>query len=221
MSETVETMNAIAYGEAPVLETLTAMNLDTLERSGLDLKTYMMVRIAGLVAMDAPPVSYAINAEAAIDVLELEDLQAVLVALAPVVGSARIASAAASILDVFFEDDEIDELDDDAEDLEIVALDGETEIVVVEEDGVVIVMVDGEEAELVEDDAEELAAAEDDAEEDDDAVAEADEDAEAAVALAEVDSTELAIKPAEDDAEEPPAIDADDDAEDDRELKAV
>jgi hypothetical protein len=120
MSETIETISAIAYGDAPVLETLAQMNLDTLDRSGLDERTYMMVRIAGLVAMDAPPVSYAINLGASADTLELEDLQGILVTLAPVVGSARIASAAASILDVFLvEDDEILDTDDDAE-IEIV-----------------------------------------------------------------------------------------------------
>jgi len=105
MPETTDTLNAIAYGDAPVLEALTEIMLDTLERSGLDLKTYYLVRIAGLVAMDAPPVSYAVSVEEAIDFLEWHDLEGVLVALAPVVGSARIAAAASNMLDVFSEDD--------------------------------------------------------------------------------------------------------------------
>lgn len=120
--ETTETLNAIAFGEAPVLETLTQMNLDTLELSGLDEKTYTMVRIAALVAMDAPPVSYAINAGAAIDVIGLEDIEATLVALAPVVGSARIAAAASNILDVFFEEPDADMAEDFDDERDVLAI---------------------------------------------------------------------------------------------------
>jgi 4-carboxymuconolactone decarboxylase len=101
MSEITETLSAIAYGEGPVLETLADMNLDTLERSGLDERTYIMVRIAALMAMDASPTSYYLNVAAAVDVIDQADLQGILVALAPVVGSARIASAASNVLDVF------------------------------------------------------------------------------------------------------------------------
>jgi 4-carboxymuconolactone decarboxylase len=116
MSDTANTLCSIANGEAPMLETLADMDLDTRERSGLDTKTYMMVRVAGLVAMDAPPVSYDICVGEAHDVLDLEDLQGILVALTPVVGSARVASAAASILDVFFVDVDDDEPKEPAQD---------------------------------------------------------------------------------------------------------
>lgn len=115
MDETTEMLSAIAYGEAPVLETMAQMNLDTLELSGLDERTYMIVRIASLIAMDAPPASYFINVEAASDALEPGDLQGILVALAPVVGSARITSAASNILDVFLAEAEADNIEDDIE----------------------------------------------------------------------------------------------------------
>ena len=118
MTETTQTLSAIAYGEAAVLETLADMNLDTSELSGLDEKTYMMVRIAGLVAMDAPPASYIINVDAAVDVLEPGDLQGILVALAPVVGSARIASAALNILDVFMAEADAGEMEEAADEAE-------------------------------------------------------------------------------------------------------
>jgi hypothetical protein len=92
-------LSRIAQGDAPVLETLLAMNLDALERSGLDADTYLLVRLAALVAMDAPPVSYAITLAAAADSgLTVEKAQAVLVAIAPLVGSARITSAAGAIV---------------------------------------------------------------------------------------------------------------------------
>ena len=54
-------LESIAQGDAPVLEQLMAMNLDSLERSSLDPKTYFLARLAALVAMDAAPVSYMMN----------------------------------------------------------------------------------------------------------------------------------------------------------------
>ena len=60
-SESESTLSSVAKGDAPVLERLIAMNLDSMETSELDPKTYFLVRIAALVAMDAAPVSYLIN----------------------------------------------------------------------------------------------------------------------------------------------------------------
>src|SRR3712207_9159454 len=83
----------IAQGDAPVLETLLAMNLDALERSGLDDETYLLVRLAALVAMDAAPVSYLITLGVAEEGgLTVERAQAVLVAIAPIVGSAPVTA---------------------------------------------------------------------------------------------------------------------------------
>ena len=93
------TLGSIAQGDRPVLEQLVAMNLDSLARCGLDEKTYFLVRLAALVAMDAAPVSYVINLGLAADAgITLEDAQGTLVAIAPVVGSARVAAAAGNIL---------------------------------------------------------------------------------------------------------------------------
>jgi 4-carboxymuconolactone decarboxylase len=92
-------LGRIAQGDAPVLETLLQMNLDAAERSGLDADTYLLVRLAALVAMDAAPVSYLITLGAAAETdLTVEKAQAVLVAIAPVVGSARVTAAAGAIV---------------------------------------------------------------------------------------------------------------------------
>jgi alkylhydroperoxidase/carboxymuconolactone decarboxylase family protein YurZ len=97
-----EQLNSVAHGSAPVLEQLAAMNLDTLENSGLDEQTYHLTRLAALVAADAAPVSYLVNLGSAADAgVTLEQAQGVLVAIAPVVGSARIASAAGKLLRAF------------------------------------------------------------------------------------------------------------------------
>jgi alkylhydroperoxidase/carboxymuconolactone decarboxylase family protein YurZ len=95
-------LSSVAAGDAPVLERLVAMNLDSLATSGLDDKTYYMVRLAALVAMDAAPVSYLINLGLAADSgMSLEEAQGTLIAIAPVVGSARVASAAGKVLRAF------------------------------------------------------------------------------------------------------------------------
>jgi alkylhydroperoxidase/carboxymuconolactone decarboxylase family protein YurZ len=94
-----ETIGAIAEGDTPVLETIAQMTLNTYERSGLDKETYMLVRIAALVAMDAPPMSYLVNLGMAKEAgVPLEKVQGTLVAIAPVVGSARVVSAAGNVL---------------------------------------------------------------------------------------------------------------------------
>ena len=67
------------------------MHLDALERSGLDGRTYVLTRLAALVAMDAPPASYLMTIGAAADAgVTIEEAQSVLIALAPLVGTARI-----------------------------------------------------------------------------------------------------------------------------------
>jgi 4-carboxymuconolactone decarboxylase len=88
-------MLASMNGEDPVMETLVRMNLDLQQRSGLDDRTYVLVRLAALVAIDAPPTSYIVNFAAADELgVTLDDVRGVLIALAPVVGSARTVAAA-------------------------------------------------------------------------------------------------------------------------------
>jgi hypothetical protein len=58
----------------------------------------MLVRIAALVAVDAPVVSYLMNLDAASEVgIDAEKVRGVLAAVAPIVGTARVASAAGKI----------------------------------------------------------------------------------------------------------------------------
>jgi 4-carboxymuconolactone decarboxylase len=92
-------LDSLAQGDAPIIETVLAMNLDALERSGLDPETYLAVRLAVLVALDAPPASYAVSLGAAADSgFTVEQAQSVLVAIAPLVGTPRITAAAGNIL---------------------------------------------------------------------------------------------------------------------------
>jgi alkylhydroperoxidase/carboxymuconolactone decarboxylase family protein YurZ len=85
--------------ETPVLDLLATMTAESIEASSLDKETLMLVRIAALVAVDAPPVSYLMNLGAAGEVgLEPEDVRGVLAAVAPIVGTARVASATGHIV---------------------------------------------------------------------------------------------------------------------------
>lgn len=84
--------------ETPVLDTLAAMTVDSIDRCGLDDRTLILTRLAALVAMDAPGISYLAHVDPAVKAnLTAEQLQDVLVAIAPVVGTARVMSAASHI----------------------------------------------------------------------------------------------------------------------------
>jgi alkylhydroperoxidase/carboxymuconolactone decarboxylase family protein YurZ len=88
----------MAEGDTPVLDTLAQMNEGVLERSGLDGPTYMLVRIAALAAAGAPAASYLVNLQMAEELgVEPEQVQGVLVAIAPVIGGAAVAAAASAM----------------------------------------------------------------------------------------------------------------------------
>jgi len=85
--------------EAPVLDLLKKMTAESIEASTLDEERLMLVRIAALVAVDAPAASYLLNIGAAGDVgIDADQVQGVLAAVAPIVGTARVASAAGNIV---------------------------------------------------------------------------------------------------------------------------
>ena len=89
------------------------MTADSINASSLDGNTLMLVRIAALVAVDAPSVSYLLNLAAASETgLDAEQVRGVLAAVAPIVGTPRVASATSRIaeaLDVAIEIAELDE----------------------------------------------------------------------------------------------------------------
>ena len=103
--------------ETPVLDLLESMTADSVTASSLDPETLMLVRIAALVAVDAPSVSYLLNLAVAGDMdLDPEQVRGVLAAVAPIVGTARIASATGKIVDALEVAIEVAELDEqDAE----------------------------------------------------------------------------------------------------------
>ena len=90
----------MAIGEAPVLETLTDINAVSIARSEFDPATLILVRVAALVAVDAPRLSYLMHIGAALESgVTVKDIQDVLVAVAPIVGAPRVITAARNITD--------------------------------------------------------------------------------------------------------------------------
>lgn len=88
----------MATGDAPVLEALTDINAASLARIELDPATLLMVRIAALVAVDAPSLSYLMHVGPAVEAnVTVEDVQDVLVAVAPIVGAPRVVAATRKI----------------------------------------------------------------------------------------------------------------------------
>jgi hypothetical protein len=89
---------AMADEEDRVSDTLLEITAASLERCTLEPRELMLARIAALAAVDAPPASYLLNAGTAVDVgITLEDVQGILVAVAPIVGTPRIVAAAGNL----------------------------------------------------------------------------------------------------------------------------
>ena len=86
--------------DTPVLDLLASMTADSVVASSLDPQSLMIARIAALVATDAPPISYVMNLEAAVDAgIDAEQVRGVLTAIAPIVGTARVVTALGKIAD--------------------------------------------------------------------------------------------------------------------------
>jgi 4-carboxymuconolactone decarboxylase len=84
--------------DTPLLDLITTMTTASLDASTLDARSLMLVRIAALVAVDAPPASYLLNLGVASEVgVDEEQVKGVLAAIAPIVGAPRIVAATGNI----------------------------------------------------------------------------------------------------------------------------
>ena len=99
--------------DTPVLDLLAGMTAQSVAASTLDPGELELVRIAALVAVDAPAVSYVLNLGVAAEIgIDGEKVRGVLAAIAPIVGTARIAAATARIVEAIGLAIEVAELDD-------------------------------------------------------------------------------------------------------------
>ena len=85
--------------ESPVLDTLADMTAASVDHNTLSPRDYMLARVAALIAVDASPMSWFANAAAIEESgLTTDDIQGVMIAVAPVVGAPRVMSAGGHIL---------------------------------------------------------------------------------------------------------------------------
>ncbi len=96
---TSEALASLALGDPELLGESRQLRQELQARSGLDPRTFALVKIAALIALDAPPASYLWQVGNAIDDgATPEDLMGVLRAVAPQVGLPRIVAAAPELM---------------------------------------------------------------------------------------------------------------------------
>jgi 4-carboxymuconolactone decarboxylase len=96
---TTEALAATALGDPELLLEGLEMRAEMQQRSGLDPRSFALVKIAALVAVDAPPASYLWQVGNALDAgCTPEELMGVLRAIAPQVGGPRVVAAAPEIM---------------------------------------------------------------------------------------------------------------------------
>ena len=97
--DTEQTLAGLSAGDFSLLETAVGLREAQLENTGLDARTFALVKIAALIALDAPPASYAWQITNALeDGATPEDILGVLRAVAPQVGGPRVVAAAPEVM---------------------------------------------------------------------------------------------------------------------------
>ena len=96
---TRETLAALALSDPELLLAGLEARAEWQERSGLDARTYSLVKIASLIALDAPPSSYLWQVANAVGAgCTPAELLGVLTAVAPQVGGPRTVAAAPELM---------------------------------------------------------------------------------------------------------------------------
>jgi len=96
---TRNTLSGLAMGDVDVLGEALELREAARENSGLDARTFALVKIAALVAMDSPPASYLWQVSNAVAAgATPQDILGVLRAVAPQVGGPRAIAAAPEIM---------------------------------------------------------------------------------------------------------------------------
>jgi 4-carboxymuconolactone decarboxylase len=98
-ADTHQTLSGLSAGDGSIIESAVGLRELNHQGSGLDARTFALVKIASLIALDAPPASYAWQVANALDEgATPEDILGVLRAVAPQVGGPRVVAAAPEIM---------------------------------------------------------------------------------------------------------------------------
>lgn len=96
--DTEDILVGVSAGDIAVLEAL-EMREAQLDRTGLDARTFALVKIAALISVDAPPASYMWQIPNALaDGATPEDILGVMRAIAPQIGMPKVVAAAPEIM---------------------------------------------------------------------------------------------------------------------------
>jgi 4-carboxymuconolactone decarboxylase len=90
-----ETLRKLAIRDNAYIDRMLGDDRQNLDESDLDEKTHALVRLAGLIAIDAAPPSYMWSVESALSYgATSEEIVGTLIAVMPAIGSSRVVSAA-------------------------------------------------------------------------------------------------------------------------------
>jgi alkylhydroperoxidase/carboxymuconolactone decarboxylase family protein YurZ len=97
--DTRQTLSGLSTGDVDLLEAGLRAREEWQQSSGLDPRTYSLVKIAALIGLDAPPASYLWQVSNALDSgATPSEIVGVLRAIAPQVGGPRCVAAAPEIM---------------------------------------------------------------------------------------------------------------------------
>ena len=98
-NDTRDALSGLALGDMEVLGEAIELREEARLRTGLDPRSYALVKIAALVALDSPPASYLWQVANALDAgATPRDILGVLRAVAPQVGGPKAVAAAPEIM---------------------------------------------------------------------------------------------------------------------------
>jgi 4-carboxymuconolactone decarboxylase len=96
---TIEMLGALTLGDPDLLAAGLEVRAEFQARSGLDARSYALVKLAAIMALDAPPASYLWQVANAIDAgATPEDMVGVLIAIAPQIGGPKLVAAAPELM---------------------------------------------------------------------------------------------------------------------------
>ena len=97
--DTKNILDALAHGDPDLLAAGLELRADWKARSGLDARSYALVKLAAIMALDAPPASYLWQVANALEAgATPEDLIGVMIAIAPQIGGPKLVAAAPELM---------------------------------------------------------------------------------------------------------------------------
>jgi 4-carboxymuconolactone decarboxylase len=96
---TRDMLTSLALGDPDMVAAGLEMRAEYRDRTGLDDRTYSLVKLAAIMALDAPPTSYLWQVGNAVAAgATAEDMLGVLIAIAPQIGGPRLTAAAPELM---------------------------------------------------------------------------------------------------------------------------